>query len=168
MASGANPGPAPTWGSVPYATAPPGWGGLPPGAVYGQRPARRFRLRAVIFALVGVTGGLDRTDVDCFADVTSQVDVVDCRELHGSEVIGISRLPEVSGRLDRTDVDYFADGACRIAFRSYVGGNYDDSSLFFDALVPSDRAYGEGDRTVYCLIDSTDHAGGRGSVQGTG
>ena len=135
--------------------------------MYGPRPARRFRLRAVIFALVGgivlgigiVVAGMVTLFVlfpdslapgtvagthavipegagplvgDCLlpsagdADMTSLVDVVDCRELHGSEVIGLSQLPEVTGGLDRTDVDYFADGACRIAFRDYVGGNYDE------------------------------------------
>lgn len=203
------PPPAPTWGSVPYPGGPPGWGGLPPGAVYGPPPGRRYRLRAVIIALVGgillglgvavavvatlatvfsealapgaVTGthpvipeGAGPVVGDCLlpsavnVDLTNQGDVVDCRELHHSEVIGIAQLPDVSGRLDDTDVDYFADDACRIAFRDYVGGDYDDSVLFFDALVPSDQAYDDGDRAVYCLIDSDDHRDGRGSVRGSG
>jgi hypothetical protein len=102
------------------------------------------------------------------ADVTSQADVVDCRGLHGSEVIGLSQLPGLSGPLDGTDVDYFADGACRLAFGDNVGGSYDTSILVFDALVPSDQAYDQGERAVYCLIESQDHNGGPGSVQRSG
>ncbi len=49
-----------------------------------------------------------------------------------------------------------------------MGGDYDDSVLLFDALVPSDQAYDGGDRAVYCLIDSDDHRDGRGSVRGSG
>lgn len=203
------PPPRPTWGSVPYPSGPPGWGGLPPGAVYGAPPGRRFRLRAVILALVGglflglvigvavlftlafvfpealapgtvagthpvIPEGAGPVVGDCLlpsagdVDLTSQDDVVECRGLHHSEVIGISQLPEVSGQLNDTDVDYFADGACRVAFRDYVGGNYDTSDLFFDALVPSDQAYDEGERAVYCLVDSDDYHDGRGSVQGSG
>ncbi len=200
--------PTATWGSAPR-TEPYGWAGLPAGAVYGPRPERRFRMRAVVFALVGgivlglamglaglltlvfvfpdalapgtvagthpvIPAGAGPVVGDCLmsspgdADLTSQADVVDCRGLHGSEVIGLAQLPEVSGPLDDTDVDYFADGACRLAYGDYIGGNYDTSSLFPDALVPSHQAYDQGERAVYCLVNSADHNGGHGSVQGSG
>src|SRR5678815_2472211 len=44
--------PAPAWGSAPR-PGPYGWAGLPPGAVDGPQPERRFRMRAVVLALVG-------------------------------------------------------------------------------------------------------------------
>jgi Septum formation len=199
----------PTWGSASYPSAPAGSGGLPPAAVYGPKPERRFRLRAVILALIGgialglvlavlglvtvvfvfpealapgtvagthpvIPEGAGAVVGDCLlpgpgdADVASQADVIDCRERHGSEVIGIAQLPEVSEPPDDLEVDDFADDTCRIAFRDYVGGNYELSELYFHALVPSDGSYDEGERAVYCLIGSEDHNDGRGSVRDTG
>jgi hypothetical protein len=112
---------------------------------------------------------------DCLDDGPSSVDladstqVVECSLRHGSEVIGIAPLPDTSDRPDDTDVDFFADGACRVAYRDYVGGDYDiTSTLPFEAVVPSDRAWDGGERRVFCLLDSDGYRDGKGSARGTG
>ena len=111
---------------------------------------------------------------DCLDDGPSSVDLadstqlVDCTLRHGSEVIAVAALPDTSDRPDATDVDFFADGVCRVAYRDYVGGNYDTAALFFEAVVPSDRAWDGGERRVFCLLDSDGYRDGRGSARGSG
>jgi hypothetical protein len=111
---------------------------------------------------------------DCLENGPSSVDladpgeVVDCAQRHGAEVIGIAALPDTRLPPGDTDVDFFADGACRLAFEDYVGDDYDTSTLFFGAVVPSDRAWEEGERRVFCLLDASGYRDGRGSARGSG
>lgn len=53
----------------------------------------------------------------------------------------------------------FAQGACAQRYRSYVGVDYLDSSLFFTFLLPSARSWEQSDdRSVICFVTTT---GGR-------
>ena len=101
-------------------------------------------------------------------DLADPGEVVDCAESHGAEVIGVASMPGTQLPPGDTNVDFFADGACRLAFEDYVGADYDSSALLFGAVVPSDRAWEEGDRRVFCLLDSSGYRDGRGSARGSG
>jgi hypothetical protein len=101
-------------------------------------------------------------------DLADRGEVVDCGESHGAEVIGVASMPDTQLPPGDTNVDFFADGACRLAFEDYVGADYDSSALFFGAVVPSSRAWEEGDRRVFCLLDSSGYRDGRGSARGSG
>jgi hypothetical protein len=102
------------------------------------------------------------------AQVSTRDQVVDCDELHGSEVIGVVEAPDAASYPGEGTWAEFVDGVCPIAFLGYVGADDDDVLIEWRAVVPSDEAWADGDRTVFCLADSTDHAGGGESVRGVG
>ena len=106
-----------------------------------------------------LTGGPDE------ADVTTRGDVVGCEGSHGSEVIGIVTMPDLEEPPNSDDLDFFSDDACRLAFRDYVGVNYDDSDLWFGAVPPSDSAWAQGERRLYCLLEASGYRDGRGSAR---
>jgi hypothetical protein len=61
----------------------------------------------------------------------------------------------------------FAKGACAQRYRSYVGVDYLDSSLFFTYLFPSARSWqSDDDRNVVCFVTTTG-AKLTGSVKGS-
>lgn len=101
------------------------------------------------------------------ATVTSTDDVVDCDRLHGSEVTAVLDAPGRSGRPAEADLEAFGDDACLLAFEQYVGSDYDDSDLDYQVVVPDRSAWDRGDRSVWCLVDTTDGFGQDGTVRGT-
>jgi hypothetical protein len=53
-------------------------------------------------------------------------------------------------------VTQFAQGSCAQQFRSYVGVDYLDSSLFFTWLAPSARSWEQNDdRNIICFVTTT-------------
>lgn len=102
------------------------------------------------------------------AVVTSRTSVVDCDESHGAEVAAVTEAPGGEQRPSSEDLGAYADGACLLAFESYVGADFDDSVLDYWALVPDEDAWKRGDRSVWCLVDTTDGHGDDGTVKGTG
>lgn len=99
------------------------------------------------------------------AVVVDQSQDVSCASRHGSEVVGIVRLPEVERYPSSSDLGAFADAACAIAFRSYVGEPVDDSDIDLGSIPPSRAAYDDGDRQVWCVVNSDTFEDGRGSVR---
>jgi hypothetical protein len=93
------------------------------------------------------------------AIVTSDAQVVDCAKSHGSEVAAIVEIPAGSQRPSRDNLGYYADDACLIAFEGYVGSDWDDSDLDYQPVVPSASAWDQGDRTLWCLVDTGGEAG---------
>ncbi len=102
------------------------------------------------------------------AVLTSRSSVVDCDQSHGAEVAQVLQSPGGKERPDGDDLAAYADSACLLAFESYVGADYDDSALEFWAVVPDREAWERGDRSTWCLIDTTDGYGDDGTVKGTG
>lgn len=99
------------------------------------------------------------------ATVTSTDDVVDCDRLHGSEVTAVLDAPGRSGRPAEADLEAFGDDACLLAFEQYVGSDYDDSDLDYQVVVPDRAAWDRGDRSVWCLVDTTGGFGQDGTVR---
>lgn len=88
------------------------------------------------------------------ATVSDDSDVVDCDEAHGTEVAAVVEIPAGNRRPATTDLNYLADDVCQVAFEGYVGKGYDSSDLDYRSVLPSVAAWKQGDRTLFCLVDS--------------
>jgi hypothetical protein len=117
----------------------------------------------------GTTSITDLQIGDCF-DVASAVDAsgkvrpLSCDVKHDSELFAVETIPP-GAKSSRVAYDQ-ADIACYDKFAPYVGTSYENSSVDYDVLSPSDSQWSAGDRTAYCYIYDTSR--GRGSVKGTG
>lgn len=100
-------------------------------------------------------------------DFTGRDDVVACDGPHLSEVIGIVSMPDVEVPPHGDNLTFFVDDACRLAFDDYIGEDYDDSDLWFDAVPPTADAWAAGDRSLYCLLESDGYRAGHGTARGS-
>lgn len=91
----------------------------------------------------------------------TDVDRVGCSAPHTQEAYAVVRYQGADDSLTsdypgETSLKSFADGACAQRFASYVGVDYQDSSLFFTYLLPSARSWQQAhDRKVICFITTT-------------
>ena len=100
--------------------------------------------------------------------VADRSEVVACDEAHDAEVAGVIQVPGGEDQPSEDDLQQFVDDACAIAFRGYVGSDPDTSQYGYGAVVPSDGAWEDGDRTVFCLVNTIHTPSGAGSVRGSG
>lgn len=107
------------------------------------------------------TAANDLAPGDCFNTDGSQVDevtVVDCEQPHFYETFlnyDMTQGADETYPGDEAVLDD-ADGQCRPAFEEYVGTPYDDSALFITVIRPSESTWGDGDRTVICVLNEED------------
>lgn len=111
----------------------------------------------------------------CLNDVRAEGDTVtvdstrgvSCSGTHESEVVG-TLIHTGSGRFPgvATLVTY-GQTPCVDAFRSYVGVEFQDSSLDMIVVVPSEVAWAKGDRSIACLVITSDGSRISGTVKGT-
>jgi hypothetical protein len=99
------------------------------------------------------------------AVVVDDSDVVDCDELHGSEVAAVITAPGERSTPGDDMLATFVDEACTMAFEDYVGSGVNESELGYGGVAPSDEAWAEGDRRVWCLVDTTILEPGEGTVR---
>lgn len=102
------------------------------------------------------------------AVVVDRSQVVDCDELHGSEVTAIVTAPGEKTTPGEEPLATFVDEACTMAFEDYVGSRVLSSDLDYSGVAPNDDAWAAGDRRVWCLVDTTILEPGEGSVRGSG
>ncbi len=139
-----------------------------------------------LFGLTACSGGSGPQSIsvfqvqpgDCFSAPTavkvqlSTLSRVSCDKPHTEEAYAVvkysagsgssaasapSALPSFGSSYPGNDVlTTFAQGACAERFRSYVGVDYLDSSLYFTYLLPSARSWEQADdRNVICFITTT-------------
>lgn len=119
------------------------------------------------------TAANDLTPGDCFNTDGSQVDevsVVDCEQPHFYEAFLNYDMTEPDGEAYPGDEAVLADAdaQCRPAFETYVGTAYDDSALYITVIRPSESTWGDGDRTVICVVNTENAATEMtGSAEGT-
>ncbi|VEG29077.1 Uncharacterised protein [Actinomyces howellii] len=118
------------------------------------------------------TSALDLKVGDCFNDegtsgtsVTS-VPTIDCNAPHTYEVYYEEDLTTSSAPTG-TEVDALGTEICEPAFETFVGIDYASSVYMYSYLYPSADTWATGDRTVTCVISSTDGSQLTGSVEGT-
>ena len=91
---------------------------------------------------------------------------VDCDAAHDNEVVGETTYTGSGGFPGNDALGNFARVPCLEAFRSYVGVDFETSSLDMIFIVPTDVSWLKGDRLISCVALSKD---GKltGSVKGS-
>ncbi len=130
---------------------------------------------AVIALMVGLTACGEPSanaleEGDCIdAEIGGDVgedDKVDCEESHSAEVYSTFDL-EGDDFPGVEEVQAQADERCLEDFEGYVGLPYEDSTIDFTTLNPSEDSWNDNDdRTVLCLAVSLDGSDTEGSVEG--
>jgi hypothetical protein len=121
----------------------------------------------VVFAVFGfgfVAAQLDGSEPidqlvvgDCFdagdaAEVYS-VPVVDCNELHSSELYATVEVAGFDSAYPGDDVLYdWVNARCEEQFSDYVGEPYEDSRYWIEVYFPTEDGWDEGDRNSLCTV----------------
>ena len=113
---------------------------------------------------------------DCFNDSAPAGEVdesvvvvlaVPCVEPHDNEAFHLGSL--VDGEFPGVEaVKGQVFEACVTQFESFVGMNYDESSLDVAYIYPSAASWGEGDRGFVCAVYDLDKAKLTGTMRGSG
>ena len=109
-------------------------------------------------AIVG-EGTVDAFQVrvgDCFDDATSLGDVtslpgVPCSEPHDNEAFAVIKLT-IADYPEGEAMGELAHGSCMQRFESFVGKDYDLSSLDIFTMYPSTESWNQNDREVVCAV----------------
>ncbi len=91
---------------------------------------------------------IDREPTDTFETMP----VVPCGQPHDVEIYAVRDLR--GGRWPgQQAVDELADEACRAAFRTYVGVEYNESTLEISWSTPTADGWRYGDRSALCILN---------------
>lgn len=100
------------------------------------------------------------------AEQVDSLPVVPCSDSHDSEVYAETTLTgdDFPGE---DSVTASMDEFCATEFASFIGITYDQSSLSFNYLFPTEESWGAGDKSGQCIV--IDPAGARtGTLKGAG
>ena len=92
---------------------------------------------------------------DCFdlkdpeATEVAEVEAKPCTDPHEYELFHVANMPDSEFPSDAV-VTAFADVECVAAFTSYVGMDYQASTLYYSWFAPSTETWNDGDRAVQC------------------
>ena len=117
----------------------------------------------------------DLQEGDCFdaglssSQVTeiSEVRAIPCVEPHVYEMFSVADYPAGESP-SSADADYTAweTENCLGRFEAYVGLDYDSSTYYISALVPTDSSWSQGDRTLMCFLHDDGESAVTGSARG--
>jgi hypothetical protein len=92
---------------------------------------------------------------DCFdtadADTITEIDAGPCNEPHEYEAFHVTTVAGETFPSDAQFEEAFTS-QCLPAFESYVGVSYQDSQIFATMITPSEESWGDGDRSVVCIL----------------
>jgi hypothetical protein len=98
----------------------------------------------------------------------SDVTVIACTSPHDAEVYSTFQYPNApSDYPGSATVKTTAEDGCKTAFAPFVGKSFDESVYGLSYLQPTADSWKTGDRTIDCLITSTDTTQLTGSAKGT-
>jgi len=107
-------------------------------------------------------GDLSATELrvgDCFdvkdpaAETIADVTALPCAELHKYEVFFVGAMSAAEHTYpSEEELDNYVDLYCRPTFYTYVGKIYAESELDIFTLFPTNKGWGEGDRSVWCAV----------------
>jgi hypothetical protein len=101
---------------------------------------------------------------DCFDDRgTPLIPIVPCTSQHDKEIFAVIPYPE-GPYPDNADTT----ALCIAEFEPYVGIEFEQSVLALAKIVPSEEAWVEGERTIYCALNMMDGTPMTESAAGTG
>ena len=92
---------------------------------------------------------------------------VDCASPHENEVVASLEYAPDGAFPGEAELFAFASRHCPTAFESYVGISFQESSLEILPVMPTDLSWAEGDRTIVCVVLTTDGSELTGSVRGS-
>jgi hypothetical protein len=98
------------------------------------------------------------------ADVTRSVD---CATSHDDEIVGVVSDTVAGAYPGQAAVDAFANGPCMTAFGTYVGIDFEVSTLDMITLTPTELSWARGDRQISCVVAARDGSKLTGSVMGS-
>lgn len=100
--------------------------------------------------------------------ITNSLDPVPCTTPHDNEIVGSATHPDAPSYPGQAALETFAAAPCITAFNTYVGGDFDTSSLSMLPIVPTEATWAKGDRTITCVVLSHDGTKLTSSVKGSG
>jgi hypothetical protein len=120
-------------------------------------------------------GNVDAFNVhvgDCFNDLSSYDQVasvpgVPCSDLHDNETFAVFDVSFNNYPADG-NMDELAYDACMAQFVSFVGRDYETSSLEISTMYPSPESWAENDREVVCAVYDVNDNQLIGSAAGRG
>lgn len=86
----------------------------------------------------------------------STLPVVECSEPHVGEIYALHQLPDGDFPGDQAVGDQGDQLCAGQTFQDYVGVAYDQSEIYFTALVPTEGAWDGGDHEIACILTSED------------
>lgn len=98
--------------------------------------------------------------------VSEDIPVVPCSEPHVFEVFGVTN--STAATFNATAIDTETNQYCLAAFLSYVGIDFDNSTLGVTTLFPTQSSWDQGDREITCLLKNATETTVTGSYKGSG
>ena len=114
---------------------------------------------------------------DCFdagdAVEVYDVPVIECNELHGSELYGKVEIEGFGSTYPGDDPLFdWVNARCEDQFSAYVGEPYEDSRYWIEVFMPTEDGWDDGDRVGLCTVvlvdDNYDIRPSLGSARGWG
>lgn len=101
----------------------------------------------------------------------SELPTIPCDQQHDAEIYSETTLTEEQFRADLalagdTETPTTADTFCLDGFAAFVGKSYDESTLDYTYLMPTEESWEQGDDVVQCLVVHLD-GGLTGTMQGS-
>ncbi|WP_104164451.1 septum formation family protein [Cryobacterium sp. N22] len=107
---------------------------------------------------------------DCFndqdADEVESVTAIPCADAHDYEAYFAFDVTEDGAFPGDDALTQIAEDGCVAEFATFVGKSYEESTLLFNYLSPSEGSWDSGDREILCLVMGEDKT--TGSLAGTG
>ena len=107
---------------------------------------------------------------DCFndqnADEVESVTALPCADAHDYEAYFAFDVSEDGAFPGDDALAQTAEEGCVAEFAAFVGKSYEESTLDFNYLSPSEGSWDSGDREILCLVMGADKT--TGSLAGTG
>jgi hypothetical protein len=100
--------------------------------------------------------------------VIVSLDPVPCTTAHDNEVVGSATHPDAATYPGQAALETFAATPCISAFNAYVGSDFQTSSLAMLPILPTETTWATGDRTIACVVLSSDGTKLTSSVKGSG
>lgn len=156
-------------------------------AINGRLARRQMRLPIKVASMLGVTAlsvalyfgvafaiapiptleaGSCVNGISPGADTTAST-TVDCATPHDNEVVGTVRHDGQGGYPGVAALETFAEAGCIAAFNTYVGGDFQSSTLQMLPVVPDEPSWAKGSRDISCVVRAGDGTQLTGSVKGT-